>query len=69
MKKTCKKFAVHKDGTMIFGSLCSYREEAEDLLRDLQDNIINMSNDEKSKFKVIEVELSWNENNTLQDVD
>lgn len=61
MKKSCKKFAVHKDGTTVFGSLCSYREEAEDLLQDLKKNIINMPEEEKAKFKVIEVELVWNE--------
>ena len=61
MKKTCKKYAIHKDGTTVFGSLCSYREEAEDLLHDLQKNIINMPEVEKRKFKVVEVELVWNE--------
>ena len=61
MKKSCKKYAVHKLGSEIFGSLCSFREEAEDLLQDLQKNIINMPKSEKDKFKVIELELTWNE--------
>ena len=61
MKKSCKKYAVHKLGSEIFGSLCSYREEAKDLLRDLQKNILNMPKSEKDKFKVVEVELFWNE--------
>ena len=62
MKKSCKKYAIHKDGTEIFGSLCSFKSEAEDLLQDLKHNIINMPESEKSKFRVVEVELCWNEN-------
>lgn len=62
MEKSCKKYAIHKDGTEIFGSLCSYRSGAEDLLQDLKRNIINMPESEKSKFRVVEVELCWNEN-------
>ena len=61
MKKSCKKFAIHKEGTMIFGSLCSFKSEAEDLLHDLQANIINMPEKEKSRFRVVEVELTWDE--------
>ena len=61
MKKTCKKYAVHKSGTEIFGSLCSYKEEAEDLLHDLQANILNMPDAEKSKFKVVELDICWDE--------
>ena len=61
MKKSCKKFAIHKDGTMVFGSLCSFRDEAEDLLQDLKKNIINMPENEKAKFRVTEVELTWDE--------
>ena len=62
MKKSCKKYAIHKDGTEIFGSLCSFKSEAEDLLQDLKHNIINMPESEKSKIRVGEVELCWNEN-------
>lgn len=61
MKKTCKKYAVHKSGTEVFGSLCSYREEALDLLHDLQANIVNMPEEEKRKFYVAEVNLEWND--------
>ncbi len=61
MKKTCKKYAVHKDGTMVFGSLCSFKDEAEDLLQELKKSIITMPESEKSKFRVVEVELSWDE--------
>ena len=61
MKKTCIKYAVHKHGTDIFGSLCSYEEEAMDLLQDLRDSILNMPEYEKAKFCVAKVELSWNE--------
>lgn len=61
MTKSCIKYAVHKAGTQLFGSLCMYREEAEDLLDDLQKNIIHMPDDEKSKFKVVEVKLEWDE--------
>lgn len=61
MKKTCKKYAVHKAGTEIFGSLCSYEQEAVDLLNDLNANVISMPASEKSKFKVVEVEISWDE--------
>lgn len=61
MKKTCIKYAIHKQGTNIFGSLCSYEDEAQDLLDDLRKNILNMSEEEKSKYRIAKVELSWNE--------
>lgn len=61
MKKTCIKYAVHKTGTEIFGSLCSYESEALELLDELKKNIISMPEEEKAKFKVVEVELAWHE--------
>ena len=61
MKKTCVKYAIHKLGTEIFGSLCSYESEARELLDDLKKNILNMSDEEKSKYVVAKVEVSWNE--------
>lgn len=61
MKKSCIKYAVHKLGTNIFGSLCSYEDEANDLLQDLKMNIVNMPEDEKAKYVVAKVEVSWNE--------
>ena len=61
MKKTCTKYAIHKQGTSIFGSLCSYEDEAQDLLDDLCKNILNMPEEEKSKYHVAKVELSWDE--------
>ena len=61
MKKTCTKYAIHKQGTSIFGSLCSYKDEAQALLDDLHKNILNMPEEEKSKYHVAKVELSWDE--------
>ena len=61
MKKTCIKYAVHKTGTEIFGSLCSYESEALELLDELKKNIISMPEEEKAKFKVVEVSLSWDD--------
>lgn len=61
MKHSCIKYAVHKEGTNIFGSLCTYESEAQDLLNDLKTNIINMPEEEKEKFKVAKVELVWYE--------
>ena len=61
MRKSCTRYAVHKAGTELFGSLCSYESEAQDLLDDLQKNILNMPADEKKKFHVAKVEISWDE--------
>lgn len=61
MKKTCIKYAVHKAGTEVFGSLCSYESEALELLDDLKKNIISMPEEEKEKFKVVKIALSWDE--------
>ena len=61
MKKTCKKWAVHKLGTKQFGCLCSFKEEAEDMLNDLHDSIKTMPDAERERFHVVEVEVSWNE--------
>ena len=61
MKKTCIKYAVHKTGSEIFGSLCSYESEALELLDELKKNIISMPEEEKAKFKVVEVELTWDD--------
>lgn len=61
MKKTCTKYAVHKTGTEIFGSLCSYESEALELLDELKKNIISMPEEEKAKFKVVEVTLTWDD--------
>ena len=61
MKKSCIRYAVHKSGTEMFGSLCTYESEAKDLLEDLKKNIINMSDEEKSRFHVVQLEVSWNE--------
>lgn len=61
MKKTCIKYAVHKTGTKIFGSLCSFKSEALELLDELKKNIISMPEEEKAKFKVVEVTLTWDD--------
>ena len=61
MKKTCIKYAIHKQGTSIFGSLCSYEDEAQELLDDLHKTIRNMPEEEKPKYYVAKVELSWDE--------
>ena len=61
MRKTCKKYAVHKAGTEMFGCLCISRTEAEDVLMNMRKNAQSINEEEKSNFKVIEVELSWNE--------
>jgi len=61
MKKTCIKYAVHKTGSEIFGSLCSYKSEALELLDELKKNIISMPEEEKAEFKVVEVTLIWDD--------
>lgn len=61
MKKKCIKYAVHKAGTEVFGSLCSYEQEAIDLLNDLKDNVVSMPMSEKSKFRVVKIEVMWDE--------
>lgn len=61
MRHTCKKYAVHKAGTEMFGSLCSFKAEAQDLLDDLHKNIKLKTEDEKSRYHIVEVELSWDE--------
>ena len=61
MKKTCTKYAVHKTDTNIFGSLCSFKSEALELLDELKKNIISMPEEEKAKFNVVEVTLTWDD--------
>ena len=61
VKKKCIKYAVHKAGTEVFGSLCSYEQEAIELLNDLKDNIVSMPMSEKSKFRVVKIEVTWDE--------
>lgn len=60
-KKTVAKWAVHKAGTSQFGCLCSFKEEAEDMLKDLHQSILSMPKDERDKYHVVEVTVSWDE--------
>jgi len=61
MKKHAVKWAVHKAGTEQLGCLCSFREEAEDMLADLHKSILHMPEEDRQKFKVVEVSVSWEE--------
>lgn len=61
MKKTVTRWAVHKQGTEQLGYLCSYRQEAIDMLDDLHKNIVSMPKEEIEKYRVVEVQVSWDE--------
>ena len=63
MAKTLKftRWAVHKIGTEQLGYLCSFKTEAEDMLRDLKVNLLNMSEAEKARYKVVEVKVEITE--------
>jgi len=60
-KKTFTRWAVHKTGTEQLGYLCSFKSEAEDMLRDLKVNLLNMSESEKALYKVVEVKVEITE--------
>lgn len=61
MHKTVTRWAVHKSGTEQLGYLCSFKNEAENMLSDLHANILNMPEEERKKYKVVEVTVSWDE--------
>lgn len=61
MQKTITRWAIHKSGTDQLGYLCSFKREAEDMLNDMHKNIITMSEEDKNKYHVIEVKVSWDE--------
>ena len=61
MKKTATRWAVHKAGTEQLGYLCSYKQEAIDMLDDLRKNIVSMPKEDIEKYKVVEVQVSWDE--------
>lgn len=56
-KKSFTRWAVHKTGTEQLGYLCSFKSEAEDMLRDLKVNLLNMPEAEKARYKVVEVKV------------
>ena len=60
-KKTFTRWAVHKTGTEQLGYLCSFKTEAEDMLRDLKVNLLNMPESEKDLYKVVEVKVEITE--------
>lgn len=62
MQKTVTKWAVHKNGTVQFGYLCSFKEEAEQMLRDLKKDIHDMPKAEIDKYHVVKVTVAWDEN-------
>ena len=61
MQKTVTKWTVHKTGTNSFGYMCSYKDEAEQMLKDLHRDVLNMPKNELDKYKVVEVTLAWDE--------
>ena len=61
MKKTVTRWAVHKAGTEQLGYLCSYKQEAVDMLDDLRKNIVSMPKEDIEKYKVVEVQVTWDE--------
>ena len=60
-RKSTTRWAVHKRGTEQFGYLCSFKSEAEDLLNDLFKNAYTMSEEEKSRYCVAEVTVTWDD--------
>lgn len=61
-KKTVTRWAVHKDGTEQLGYLCSFKDEAEQMLEDLKKDVKSMPSSELEKYHVVEVTVSWEEN-------
>lgn len=61
MKKVMTRWAVHKKGTEQLGYLCSFEQEAVDVLNDLKKNILNMSKEEIEKYQVVKVQVTWDE--------
>lgn len=59
--KSFIRWAVHKTGTEQLGYLCSFKTEAEDMLRDLKANLLNMSEAEKARYKIVEVKVEITE--------
>ena len=60
-KKTITRWAIHKVGTEQLGYLCSFKDEAERMLKDLKKDICQASSLEIEKYKVVEVQVSWTE--------
>lgn len=61
MQKSVTKWAVHKAGTDNFGYMCSFKDEAEQMLKDLHQDVLNMPENELAKYRVAEVTLTWDE--------
>lgn len=61
MQKVITRWAVHKKGTEQLGYLCSYEQEAIDMLNDLKKNILNMPKKEIEKYQVVKVQVTWDE--------
>ena len=59
--KSFTRWAIHKTGTEQLGYLCSFKSEAEDMLRDLHNNLYNMPEAEKARYKVVEVKVEITE--------
>ena len=53
-KKSFTRWAIHKSGTEQLGYLCSFKSEAEDMLRDLK---ASMPEAKKAQYKVAEVKV------------
>ena len=60
-KKTATKWALHKLGTNQFGYMCSFQNEAEQMLDDLKKDVLHMPEKELKKYKVVKIALSWDE--------
>ena len=61
MQKIVTRWAVHKKGTEQLGYLCSFEQEAIDMLNDLKNNILNMPKEEVEKYQVVKVQVIWDE--------
>lgn len=59
--KSFIRWAVHKSGTEQLGYLCSFKSEAEDMLKDLKSSLYNMSDAEKARYEVVEVKVEITE--------
>lgn len=62
VKRTITRWAIHEQGTEQFGYLCSFKSEADNMFENLFKNTFNISPEEKAKYQVVEVEVSWIEN-------
>ena len=62
-KKTIVRWAIHKLGTEQLGYLWPTKADAEKKLEELKKDISHLPLEEQDKHVVVEVQVSWEENN------